>query len=479
MQLTSMTDKLDQDVPLNEDWLSFTVAPQWRHNEDVSEPSRFSLRLEPGLLAGIDARVERIPGALSRNTWIAQAIQEKIQREPLLNQRVPAGPKRFYEFFAGGGMARAGLGRGWACTFANEIDETKAASYIENWGADGLLTGDVNHLSAQDLPDEADLAWASFPCQDLSLAGNAEGIGHWADAEQTRSGTFWPFWRLMRQLGRERRAPRVIVLENVYGALTSNEGRDFRTISASLADEGYNFGALVIDARMFLPQSRPRLFIVAVRHDVLIPEHLKDPKPNGTWHPQTMQDAVEALPEMAKKAWVWWNLAEPTPHNCRFTDIIEDVPTGVEWHTQKETLRLLQMMSPTNRAKVESAKETGRLIVGGLYKRTRVEDGIKMQRAEVRFDEIAGCLRTPAGGSSRQTILVVHGKSVRSRLLSPREAARLMGLPDSYRLPRKYNDAYHLAGDGVAVPVVRHLAASILEPILSVNTMATVAQERP
>ena len=106
-------------------------------------------------------------------------------------------------------------------------------------------------------------------------------------------------------------------------------------------------------------------------------------------------------------------------------------------------------------------------MVGGVYKRTRLdEEGNKVQRAEVRFDDIAGCLRTPSGGSSRQSILVVEGRRIRSRLLSPREAARLMGLPDSYRLPPNYNDAYPIAGDGVAVPVVRHLAEHIFEPLL-------------
>src|ERR1035438_5825422 len=104
---------------------------------------------------------------------------------------------------------------------------------------------------------------------------------------------------------------------------------------------------------------------------------------------------------------------------------------------------------------------------GAIYKRTRRdESGKSVQRAEIRFDGVSGCLRTPVGGSSRQSILVVEGSAVRSRLLSPREAARLMGLPDSYRLPENYNEAYHLAGDGVAVPVVRFLAARLLEPLL-------------
>lgn len=91
----------------------------------------------------------------------------------------------------------------------------------------------------------------------------------------------------------------------------------------------------------------------------------------------------------------------------------------------------------------------------------------KVQRAEVRFDDVAGCLRTPAGGSSRQVILVVEGNRVRSRLISARETARLMGLADDYVLPARYNEAYHLTGDGVAVPVVRHLAHHIFEPLLA------------
>jgi len=111
-------------------------------------------------------------------------------------------------------------------------------------------------------------------------------------------------------------------------------------------------------------------------------------------------------------------------------------------------------------------------MVGTLYKRTRADaDGTRRQRAEVRFDDIAGCLRTPGGGSSRQTILVVDGKKIRSRLLAPREAARLMGLAESFILPETYNDAYHLAGDGVVVPVVRHLTEYLLEPILKAQSL--------
>ena len=102
----------------------------------------------------------------------------------------------FYEFFAGGGMARAGLGAGWRCTFANDFDEMKAATYRENWGGDHFVCGDVARVTASDLPGVADLSWASFPCQDLSLAGDYRGLGRANSAVMTRSGTFWPFWRL-------------------------------------------------------------------------------------------------------------------------------------------------------------------------------------------------------------------------------------------------------------------------------------------
>lgn len=86
---------------------------------------------------------------------------------------------------------------------------------------------------------------------------------------------------------------------------------------------------------------------------------------------------------------------------------------------------MLAMMSAVNRANLDAAKGAKRKIVGAIYKRTRFDEaGRKVQRAEIRFDDVAGCLRTPAGGSSRQSIMIVEGKKVRSRLLSPREAAR-------------------------------------------------------
>lgn len=370
----------------------------------------------------------------------------------------------FYEFFAGGGMVRAGLGPKWSCLFANDIDPKKAASYVWNWGGAELRLADVAVLTSKDLPGIADLAWASFPCQDLSLAGSGAGL------RGERSGTFWPFWGLMEALSDEGRTPQIIVLENVCGALTSHGGEDFRAIGEAIAGSGYRFGALVVDAVHFVPQSRPRLFFIAVREDRLIPGDLTSLRPNGKTHTGALIEAHDRLTKREQGNWLWWLLPLPPKRNTVFQDLIEEPPKGVKWHTADTTKKLLRMMSPVNLAKVTAAMETGRRSIGAIYKRTRPDrNGVKAQRAEVRFDNIAGCLRTPTGGSSRQTIMIVEGSKVRSRLLSPREAARLMGLPENYKLPEKYNEAYHLAGDGVVVPVIRHIAENILEPVLAAN----------
>jgi DNA (cytosine-5)-methyltransferase 1 len=371
---------------------------------------------------------------------------------------------RFYEFFAGGGMARAGLGPAWRCDFANDFDLRKAASYKNYWGERGFHHGDVRDLAIADLPGTADLVWASFPCQDLSLAGGGAGLAG------DRSGTFWPFWRLMEGLASDGRAPGLIVLENVCGTLSSHGGKDFTAICQAFDELGYRVGAVVMDAALFLPQSRARLFMIGVHESSGVPGPLVG-RPCSTWHPHVLRRAQRRLPERLRDSWLWWHMPLPATRQQRFADLVEDHPDSVDWHSQTKTEKLLGMMNELHLSKVEEAKRAGRRMVGTVYKRTRRdESGRKVQRAEIRFDDVAGCLRTPAGGSSRQSIVVVDGDEVRSRLISTRETARLMGLPDHYQLPESYNEAYHLTGDGVVVPVVRHLSEHILEPLASART---------
>lgn len=369
----------------------------------------------------------------------------------------------FYEFFAGGGMARAGLGEEWTCLFANDVEPKKGASYVANWGTGHLTIEDVAKLSTNQLPGRADLAWASFPCQDLSLAGDGAGL------KGERSGTFWPFWFLMQELREEGRSPKLVVLENVSGALSSHRGEDFAAIGAALAGEGYRFGAVLIDAVHFVPQSRPRLFIIGMQEHFKIPPELRLIKHDLQWHPPHLITAYNKLSQKSKEAWVWWRLPLPPARRSVLSDLIDDDPE-ILWHTPDQTRKLLSLMAPSHRRKVQKALQAGGRKVGGIYKRMREdEDGERVQRAEVRFDDISGCLRTPVGGSSRQTIILIENGKIRTRLLAPREAARLMGLPDSYVLPENYNDAYHLAGDGVVVPVVRFLSTNLLRPLLNAS----------
>lgn len=370
-------------------------------------------------------------------------------------------------------MARAGLGCEWRCLFANDFDPKKAMAYQANWGVGGeLKIGDVNKLTATDLPGSADLMWGSFPCQDLSLAGVGAGL------KGARSGTFYAFWRLINELAADGRPPKIVAVENVVGALTSHQGRDFKAMIRTYNENDYRVGAFVVNADLFVPQSRPRLFVVGVHESVSIDEELISSEPVPPFHTAGLIRAVDALPAALREQLLWWNMPTPPLRNTSFADLIEDDPDSVSWHSSSETRRLMKMMSPVNKAKVDAAKRAGRKMVGGIYKRTRKDElGQKVQRAEVRFDNVAGCLRTPAGGSSRQTIVVVDGEKIRSRLISSRETARLMGLDDDYILPRNYNEAYHLTGDGVVKPVVRHIAEHIFEPILDVSAGVLDAEE--
>lgn len=358
---------------------------------------------------------------------------------------------RYLDFFAGAGLVDLALRPQWQCVWANDIDPCKAEVYRANIPGDHFVLGDVADVNAVDLP-LADMAWASFPCQDLSLAGWRRGMS----AE--RSGTFWAFWRIMRDQYDAGQRPPLIVIENVVGLLY---GDNLAGLCEALAALDMRFGALVIDARWFVPQSRPRVFIVAVDAAFDPGDLASDMPESSVWTTGPVNKAWLTLPERLRSRWLWWRLPVPATVPPAIDRLIEDEPSGVAWHSAEETLRLLDLMSPAHVAKIREAQATAGRSVGFLYKRTR-RDG---QRAEVRFDGVAGCLRTPSGGSSRQTVVIIDEGRVRSRLLSPREAARLMGVPDWFQLPARYNDAYHAMGDGVAVPAVAWLSEHILTPV--------------
>ncbi len=359
-----------------------------------------------------------------------------------------------FEFFAGGGLARLGLEPDFACVFANDIDPAKARAYRTAFDDAPMHQGDIWKLSAADLPGQAALAWASFPCQDLSLAGARRGLA------APRSGAFWGFHSLIEKLASENRAPDILALENVTGLLSSHGGADFAALVHALDDLGYRVGAMEIDAALFTPQSRQRLFIVAARN---APSALTVSGPAAPFHTPALRAVVARLPDSLRKRFVWWRLNAPPKRNTRLADLLDE--TSENWDAPEKTERLIAQMSPLQRARLDALRESGRREVGAVFRRIRIERGERVQRAEARFDGVAGCLRTPAGGSSRQILLFVEGDQVRSRLLSPREAARLMGTPDHYPLPEGQTAALHLFGDAVCVPVVRWLSQELLSPL--------------
>lgn len=357
-----------------------------------------------------------------------------------------------YEFFAGGGLAGLGMA-GFDTIFANDMDPAKARAFTANHPETPFRQGDVWGLTVDDLPGRPDLAWASSPCQDVSLAGARGGL------EAGRSGAFWGFWRLMQGLAAEGRGARVVVLENVIGLLTSGQGRDFAAVCAAMAEAGYMVGALEMDAAHWLPQSRPRLFVVAVKG-----EAPRASGPVAPFHSARLIAAHARLPEAVRASWAWWSLPQPPRRNLDLAAVLEP-DAAVAWLDDPEAI--LALAAPLHRARIAAALASGRRTVGAAYRRVRMEDGRKVQRLEIRFDGLAGCLRTPAGGSSRQYVVVCDQGRVRVRRLTGREAARLMGVSDAYRLPASESAALKLMGDAVAVPVVRALTEGLLAPALA------------
>ncbi|BDI29529.1 DNA (cytosine-5-)-methyltransferase [Capsulimonas corticalis] len=349
------------------------------------------------------------------------------------------------DFFAGGGLASEGLKSQFDVVWANDFAPKKALVYQANHPGH-LHVGPIQEVRGGDLPAAA-LAWASFPCQDLSLAGRMLGMH-----SGTRSGLVWEWLRILGEL-RER--PPVVVAENVSGLLSSEGGAHFRMLHAALSDLGYRVGALALDAARWLPQSRPRVFVVGARRDL-------DTKAlealDASW---AHSEAVRRVSDT--DGWVWWDLPEPPQRTVRLSSLIDrDAPV----HADARAAHALSLLSDRHRRKL-SALANGDIVPG--YRRVR--DG--RQVLELRFDGVAGCLRTPSGGSSRQVIVIRRGDEFQTRLLTVREAARLMGAPETYQIPGSYNDGYKAMGDAVAVPVVEHLARHLLASLARIANVVT------
>lgn len=348
------------------------------------------------------------------------------------------GSPTVIEFFAGSGLVTSGLKSYCSVLWANDICSKKAQVYCKNHGASEFQLDDLCNIEGVNLP-KADISWASFPCQDLSLAGNMKGI------QASRSGMFWEWLRVIDEMPHK---PKVLCLENVVGLVSTRGGADYRTLHHALEQRGYRVGPMLLDAVHWLPQSRRRIFVVAVQHKI-DSSYCEDAGPNWA-HPPLVQKACVKLQNV-----VWWNIPNPNRQVLGLSDIIE-------WNAPcfegKKKENLFNLIPERHRKQIEHYSAFCDRAVFPGYRRTRKGK----QVLELRFDNVSGCLRTAEGGSSRQFVVIWNENNWSVRLITVREAARLMGASDSYWLSDVYNDSYTAMGDAVAVPVVEFLAKNLL-----------------
>jgi len=361
----------------------------------------------------------------------------------------------FAEFFAGIGLMRMGLElAGWKVAFANDIDPAKFEMYSAQFSDanDHFVPGDIHKIDPSKVPT-VDLATASFPCTDLSLAGSRTGLSG------KQSSAFWGFVAILAGMG-ERRPP-TIMLENVPGFVTSHGGKDFREALLSLNELGYAVDAFIVDASLFVPQSRQRLFVIGKMRDrsawPMLARERRSFYGEGL-RPKVLSEFITSNPE------VNWDIADlPSIISTSRTivDIIEDIEhTSTEWWSKERADYLFSQMSDRHQQSVRSWMEKTGWSYGTVFRRIR--NG--KSTAEIRTDGIAGCLRTPKGGSAKQILVKAGNGEYHVRLLTARECARLMGA-DNYTIKVGLNQALFGFGDAVCVPAVTWIAEQYLNRI--------------
>ncbi|RYD36652.1 MAG: DNA (cytosine-5-)-methyltransferase, partial [Verrucomicrobiaceae bacterium] len=327
------------------------------------------------------------------------------------------------------------------------------AMYRHHFGAGSheLVAGDVHSLDSASLPD-LELATASFPCTDLSLAGSRHGL------EGASSSAFWGFIKVLKNLGHRR--PPLVLLENVTGFLTSHGGGDFRNALLALNDLGYSVDTFQIDAANFVPQSRQRLFVVGTKTKAGAETSLQDGFLESDVRPAALADFIFTNPDIR---WNVRTLPRLPKRRHQLDDIIEDVPLNSEiWWSRERADYLLSQMSPKHRAEAQRMMDGKAWSFATVFRRVR--NGRSM--AELRNDGVAGCLRTPRGGSGRQILFQAGQGSFHVRLVTPRECARLMGAPQ-FKIEATLNQALFGFGDAVCVPVIQWIARHYLSPALN------------
>ena len=387
--------------------------------------------------------------------------------------RVPVAPglpeRTFAEFFAGIGLVRLALERhGWEARFANDNDPQKHEMYSAYFQEDPeghYRTESIRKLGPDDVPTVT-LATASFPCTDLSLAGARNGL------KGEQSGALLQLFEIIEGMGD--RKPPIILLENVPGFLTSHKGEDFHLALRTLNELGYAVDTFMLDAAWFVPQSRLRMFVVGVRDVPRAEAEVGDPHVlESAVRPRKLVDRIHLETDLR-----WRVMSFPTPlrQSVSLASILEDLPSDSDWWWSRErTEYLLNQMSERHRQVAEQMIRSPRYKYGTVFRRIR--HGRSM--AELRADGIAGCLRTPRGGSSRQILLKAGRGRCEARFLTPRECARLQGVPDDYPVDVPMNQAFFGFGDAVCVPAVEWIAEHYLNVVVSQLIRGSVLTRQP
>jgi len=354
------------------------------------------------------------------------------------------------EFFAGIGLVRLALEpAGFKVAVSNDIEAAKKEMYATHFGVtEGhqYMLGDIANVKGEQMPDGLAVAWASFPCTDLSLAGSRRGLAG------SESSTFFEWIRILEEMGDDGR-PRVVAAENVVGLATSHGGDDLRTAVRELNELGYSVDVVTLDARRFVPQSRSRLFLIGSLEQVA-PAVNPDPVLRPEWL-QFVFDDPDLVTHQAA-------LPTPPPLLTRgFTALADRVPPGDLWWDEKRTKAFLDSLSPMQAERLSKLKSSRTTQYRTAYRRTR---GGK-PTWEIRADDIAGCLRTARGGSSKQAVVRVGRSSVQVRWMTPHEYAALMGAPDYNLTGLRGLQVMFGFGDAVCVPAVAWLAKHYLAPL--------------
>ena len=355
---------------------------------------------------------------------------------------------RVAEFFAGIGLVRKAFeAEGFEIVWANDIEPTKFEVYRSNFGAADFRLGDVRDVRGDDVPD-CEVATASFPCTDLSLAGNRAGLS----GEQ--SSMFWAFARVLEEMGTRR--PPFVLLENVPGFATSHGGRDLYEAIQALNSLGYACDLFVVDARTFVPQSRVRMFIVGSQTRS---SSATDWQPSEL-RPEWVQRFRREHPDLDLQA---EPLALPAATRTPLQEVVERLSGNDErWWDEGRLSRFVGSLSPLQASRLESMRNAKKLQWRTAYRRTR--GGVAVW--EIRNDAIAGCLRTARGGSSKQALVEAGRGAVRVRWMTAVEYAGLQGARDLDLSAVRERQALFGLGDAVCVPVIAWIARTYLRPAL-------------